>query len=92
MLTRFFYMTKPERSVSKQGHLQPRSHLKTRSPTNLVLRAFSLAWLVTKHIIAHHTVLFLKQSRHLGYRAYVISCVASKSVWDANIGFQASVI
>ena len=42
--------------------------------------------------IAHHTVLFLKRSRHLGYRAHVISCVASKSVRDANIGFQASVI
>ena len=41
-------MTKPERCVSKQGHLQPRSHLKTRSPSNLVPRAFSLAWLVTE--------------------------------------------
>ena len=28
MLTRCIYMTKAERSVSKQGHLQPRCHAK----------------------------------------------------------------
>ena len=33
--------------------------------------------------IVHHTVLFLKRSRHLGYPAYVICCGGSKSVWDA---------
>lgn len=42
--------------------------------------------------IVHHTVLFLKRSRHLGYPDYVICYGGSKSVWDANIGFQASVI
>ena len=31
MLTRRIYMTKAERSVSKQGHLQPRCHTKARS-------------------------------------------------------------
>ena len=31
MLTRCIYMTKAERSVSKQGHLQPRCHSKARS-------------------------------------------------------------
>ena len=34
MLTRCIYMTKAERSVSKQGQLQPRCHLKNRSPCN----------------------------------------------------------
>ena len=48
MLTRLFFMTKPERSVSKQGQLQPHCHSKTRSPSNLVPRAFSLARLVTE--------------------------------------------
>ena len=48
MLTRFFYMKKPERSVSKQGQLQPHCHSKTRPPSNLVSGAFSLAWLVTE--------------------------------------------
>ena len=33
MLTRFIYMTKPKRSVSKQGHLQPHCHSKARSPS-----------------------------------------------------------
>ena len=42
--------------------------------------------------IVHHTVLFLKRSRHLGYPDYVACYSGSKSVWDANIGFQASVI
>ena len=42
--------------------------------------------------IVHHTVLFLKRSRHLGYPDYVVCYSGSKSVWDANIGFQASVI
>ena len=42
--------------------------------------------------IVHNTVLFLKQSRHLGYPDYVICYGRSKSVWDAGIGFQASVI
>ena len=42
--------------------------------------------------IVHHTVLFLKRSRHLGYPDYVICYGGSKPVWDANIGFQASVI
>ena len=33
--------------------------------------------------IVHHTLLFLKRSRHLKYPAYVmIYCGASKSVWD----------
>ena len=31
MLTRFIYMTVAERSVSKQGHLQPQCHSKARS-------------------------------------------------------------
>ena len=31
VLTRCFYMTKADRSVSKQGHLQPRCHSKARS-------------------------------------------------------------
>ena len=31
MLTSCIYMRKAERSVSKQGHLQPRCHSKTRS-------------------------------------------------------------
>ena len=30
MLTMYIYMTKTGRSVSKQGHLQPRCHLRTR--------------------------------------------------------------
>ena len=42
--------------------------------------------------IVHHTVLFLKRSRHLGFPDYVVCYSGSKSVWDANIGFQASVI
>ena len=42
--------------------------------------------------IVHHTVLFLKRSRHLGYPDYVVCYSGSKSAWDANIGFQASVI
>ena len=42
--------------------------------------------------IVHHMVLFLKRSRHLGYLDYVVCYSGSKSVWDANIGFQASVI
>ena len=42
--------------------------------------------------IVHRTVLFLKRSRHLGYPDYVVCYNGSKSVWDANIGFQASVI
>ena len=41
--------------------------------------------------IVHHMVLFLKRSRHLGYLDYVVCYSGSKSVWDANIGFQASV-
>ena len=40
--------------------------------------------------IVHHTVLFLKRSRHLGYPDYVVCYSGSKSVWNANIGFQAS--
>ena len=51
MLTRVFYMTKSERSVSKQSQLQPHCHSKTRSPSNLVPRAISLAWLVTEQTI-----------------------------------------
>ena len=31
MLTRWMYTTKAEKSVSKQGHLQPRRHSKARS-------------------------------------------------------------
>ena len=31
MLNRYIYTTKAERSVSKQGHLQPRCHGKARS-------------------------------------------------------------
>ena len=42
--------------------------------------------------IVYHTVLFLKRSRHLGYPDYLICYGGSKSVWDAIIGFQASVI
>ena len=33
MLTRRIYMTKAERPVAKQGHLQPRCHTKARSPS-----------------------------------------------------------
>ena len=33
MLTRCIYMRKPERSLSRQGHLQPRCHSKSRSPS-----------------------------------------------------------
>jgi len=36
ILTRCIYMAKAERSVSKQGHLQPRCHLKARSPSTTV--------------------------------------------------------
>ena len=42
--------------------------------------------------IVHHTVLFLKRSRHLGYSDYVVCYSGSKSVWDAIIVFQGSVI
>ena len=38
--------------------------------------------------IVHHTVLFLKRSRHLGYPAYVSCCGGSKSVWDAILDFK----
>ena len=30
--------------------------------------------------IVHHTVIFLKRSRHLGYPDYVVCCSGSKSV------------
>ena len=33
MITRCIYMTKAERSVSKQGQLQPHCHSKARSPS-----------------------------------------------------------
>jgi len=36
--------------------------------------------------IVHHTVLFFKRSRHLGYPCYR----GSKSSWDVKMGFQAS--
>ena len=42
--------------------------------------------------IVHHTVLFFKRSRHLGYPDYVVCYRGSKSAWDAKMGFQASVL
>ena len=64
--------------------------------TELFLKAISRAKKSASVVkigqIVHHTVLVLKQSRHLGYPAYVICCGGSKSVWDANTGLQASII
>ena len=57
-----------------------------------ISRAMKSAWKVKIGQIVHHTVLFLKRSRHLGYLDYVVCYSGSKSVWDANIGFQASSI
>ena len=42
MLTRYIYMTKPERSVSKQGHLQPHCHSKAWSPNRQLTHVFRL--------------------------------------------------
>ena len=42
--------------------------------------------------IVQHAVLFLNRTRHLGYPAYVICCGGTNSVWDANIGFQPSLL
>jgi len=42
--------------------------------------------------IVHHTVLFFKRSRHLGYLDYVVCYRGSKSAWDAKMRFQASVL
>ena len=57
-----------------------------------ISRAMKLVWKLKIGQIVYHTVLFLKRSRHLGYPDYVVCYSGSKSVWDANIGFQASVI
>ena len=57
-----------------------------------IRRAMKSASKVKIATIAHHTVLFLKRSRHLGYPDYVVCYSGSKSTCDANIGFQASVI
>ena len=57
-----------------------------------ISRAMKSVWKLKIGQIVHHTVLFLKRSRHLGYPDYVVFYSGSKSVWDANIGFQASVI
>ena len=43
MLTRGIYVTKPKRSVSKQGHLQPRCHAKARSQSRQ-LQVLFLFW------------------------------------------------
>ena len=62
--------------------------------SELFLKAISRAMKSASKVkiaqIVHHTVLFLKRSRHLGYLDYVVCYSGSKSVWDANIGFQAS--
>ena len=64
--------------------------------SELFLKAISRAMKSASKVkigqIVHHTVLFLKRSRHLGYPDYVVSYSGSKSVWDAIIVFQASVI
>ena len=57
-----------------------------------ISRAMKSASKVKIGTIVHHTVLFLKRSRHLGYPDHVVCYSGSKSAWDANIGFQASVI
>ena len=57
-----------------------------------ISRAMKSASKVKIGTLIHHTVLFLKRSRHLGYPDYVVCYSRSKSAWDANIGFQASVI
>ena len=57
-----------------------------------ISRAMKSVWKLKIGQIVHHTVLFLKRSRHLGYPDYVVCYSGSKSVSDANIGFQASVI
>jgi len=64
--------------------------------SELFLKAISRAMKSASKVkigeIVQHRVLFLKRSRHLGYPDYVVCYSGSKSVWDANIGFQASVI
>ena len=64
--------------------------------SELFLKAISRAMKSASKVkicqIVHHMVLFLKRSRHLGYLDYVVCYSGSKSVWDANIGFHASVI
>ena len=64
--------------------------------SELFLKAISRAMKSASKVkigqIVHHTVFLLKRSRHLGYPDYVVCYGGSKSVWDANIGFQASVI
>ena len=57
-----------------------------------ISRAMKSASKVKIGTIVHHTVVFLKRSRHLRYPDYVVCYSGSKSAWDANIGFQASVI
>ena len=46
MLTSCIYMTKADRSVSKQGHLQPRCHSKARTPSRQMWNGlFNPDWL-----------------------------------------------
>ena len=46
MLTSCIYMTKADRSVSKQGHLQPRGHSKARTPSRQMWNGlFNPDWL-----------------------------------------------
>ena len=64
--------------------------------SELFLKAISRAMKSASKVkigqIVHHTVFLLKRSWHLGYPDYVVCNGASKSVRDANIGFEASVI
>ena len=59
---------------------------------NAISRAMKSAPEVKIGQIVHHTMLFLKRSRKLGYPDHVVCYCGSKSVLDANTGFQASVI
>ena len=72
------------------------SYIRVLCYSELFLKAISRAKKSASNVkigqIVHHTVLFLKRSRHLGYPDYVVCYGGSTSVWDANFGFQASVI
>ena len=58
MLTRCIYMTKAERSVSGQGHLQPRCHSKARSP----IRKLSYGLLALSFLSPGQTVMIVDDS------------------------------
>ena len=58
-------MTKAERSVSKQGHLQPRCHSKARSPSRDLLRGEKLNYKsVAKETSKPPFLWLLKSSGH----------------------------